>query len=314
MTAEIASVEDFKQLGKRLSNWGRWGADDQKGTLNLITAEVARRGAESIRSGKTFELSIPLAADGPQQGVGRFNPVHAMTFMPGEFSTPDGVVVTDDMLTLPLQCATQWDSLAHVGYDDKFYNDVTASTSVTARRGASRNAIDAVLPGPVGRGVLLDIARLRGVEWIAAEDDAITIAELERAESEQGVRLRSGDALLFRTGWRRKAINEGFSPEWIKTNPGLALEYAEWLCEREVAVVAADNWGVEIQPSRTPGAFLPLHCVMLRDVGMMFGEMFDLEALAEDCAQDGQWDFFFSAPPLRVPGAVGSPVSPIAVK
>jgi kynurenine formamidase len=306
--------EDFKQLGKRLSNWGRWGKDDQKGTLNLITPDVARHAADSIRSGRTFELSIPLGPDGPQQGSGRFNPIHTMTFMPGEFTTADGIVITDDMLTLPLQCATQWDSLAHVGYDDAFYNDVVASTSVTARRGTARNAIDSVLPGPVGRGVLLDIARLRGVDWISAEDDAITVAELQRAEADQGVRLGTGDLLLFRTGWRRKAISEGYSPEWIKANPGLALECAQWLCDREIAAVAADNWGVEIQPSRTPGAFLPLHCVMLRDVGMMFGEMFDLEALAADCAQDGQWDFFFSAPPLRVPGAVGSPVSPIAVK
>ncbi|CAO5244806.1 cyclase family protein [Frankia sp. AgKG'84/4] len=307
-------MEDFKAIGKRLSNWGRWGADDQRGTLNFITPEKVRAAASSIRSGKVFELSLPLGMVGPQQGTGRFNPIHAMTILPGEFTTPDGLVVSDDMLTLPLQCASQWDSLAHVGYDDRFYNDVIASAAVTARGGASRNSIEAVLPGAVGRGVLLDLARLRGVDWISAEDDPITVAELERAEAAQGVRVGSGDALLFRTGWRRKSLVEGWTPEWLAANPGLALECAQWICEREISIVAADNWGVEIQPSRTAGAFLPLHCVLLRDVGMMFGEMFDLEALAEDCAADGQWDFFFSGPPLRVVGGVGSVANPVAVK
>jgi len=307
-------VDDFRADGKRLSNWRRWGNDDQKGTLNFITAEKVQNAAQSIRSGKVFELSLPLGSTGPQRGVDRFNPVHAMTILPGDLSFPDGLVVSDDMLTLPLQCASQWDSLAHVGYDDKLYNDVTASETVRARGGASRNSIDQALPGAVGRGVLLDLARLRGVEWITAEDDPITIAELEDAEAEQGVEVGTGDALLFRTGWRTKSLVEGWSDEWLSSNPGLAFECAQWLCEREVSTVASDNWGIEIQPSRTKGVVLPLHCVMLRDVGMMFGEMFDLEALATDCAEDGRWDFFFSGPPLRVLGGVGSPAAPIAVK
>ena len=244
-----------------------------------------------------------------------------MTVMPGEFSSPEDVVITDDMLTLALQCASQWDSLAHVGYDDKFYNDVTASRAITALRGASRNGIDQALPGAVGRGVLLDIARLRGVEWIGADDEAIGVAELERAEAQQGVRVGTGDVLLFRTGWRRKSVVEGWSAEWMAANPGLALECAEWLCEREVATVASDNWGVEVQPSRTEGAFFPLHCVMLRDVGMMFGEMFDLEALADDCAQDGQWTSSSPArrcgspagwDPRRIPSPSSNPRPPQA--
>jgi kynurenine formamidase len=120
--------------------------------------------------------------------------------------------------------------------------------------------------------------------------------------------------LLVRTGWRRKALVEGWTEQWIAVNPGLGLDCAEWLADREVAAVASDNWGIEVQPSRTDGARLPLHCVLIRDLGMMLGEMFDLEALAADCAADGQWDFFFSAPPLRVVGGAGSPATPIAVK
>jgi kynurenine formamidase len=307
-------METFEELGARLSNWGRWGADDELGTLNFLTPERVLHAKECIRSGRVFELSIPIGAAGPQQGVGRFNPIHTMTFLPGELDSPDALEVSDDQITMPLQSGTQWDSLAHVGYANRFYNDVVAKTAVTARGGASRNSIDKALPGMVGRGVLLDVARLRGVEWIAAHDAPISATELDQAAQAQGVEMLPGDALLFRTGWRRKAIVEGWTAEWISANPGLGLDCAEWIHDHQLAAVASDNWGVEVQPSRTDGARLPLHCVLIRDVGMMLGEIFDLEALAVDCATDGQWDFFFSAPPLRVAKGVGSPASPIAVK
>lgn len=312
---QAAPVETFAEVGRRLSNWGRWGAADERGTLNHVTPERVLAASRSIRSGKVFELSLPLGRVGPQVNGGvRNNPIHVMTILPGDIDSPDGLTVADDMITMPLQCATQWDGLAHVGYDDLTYNNVQASHTITAMNGASRNSIDKTLPGMVGRGVLLDIARLRGVEWIRVEDDPITVAELEQAELDQGVRLGPGDALLVRTGWRRKSIVEGWTAEWMAGNPGLDFSCADWICARELATVAADNYSIEIQPSRTPGARLPLHCVLIRDVGMMFGEMFDLEALAADCAVDGQWDFFFSGPPLRITNGVGSTASPIAVK
>jgi kynurenine formamidase len=308
-------VNDFRDIGTRLSNWGRWGQDDERGTLNHITPAAILAAAQCIRSGRVFELSLPLSGAGPQQGrAGRTNPVHTMTMLPGDLNSPDGLVVADDMITMPLQCATQWDGLAHVGYDDLLYNGVSASGSVTAAGGAARNGIDRTMPGMVGRAVLLDFARLRGVDWIEAEDPAIEVEELERAEAEQGVRLGAGDALLFRTGWRRKSLVEGWSAHWLDSNPGLSPDCAEWIAVRELAAVASDNPGIEIRPSRTPGARLPLHCILIRDLGMMLGEMFDLEALAEDCARDGQWSFFFCAPPLRIANAAGSPTSPIAVK
>lgn len=162
----------------------------------------------------------------------------------------------------------------------------------------------------VGRGVLLDIARLHGVPWLPT-DHGIDPAQLEAAEAMAEVRVGAGDALLVRTGWRAKALSEGWDG-WLSANPGLTPECAAWLYEREVAAVASDNWGVELQPARD--GTLPLHGLLIRDMGMMLGENFDLEALADDCSQDGQWDFFFSAPALRVVGGTGSPVSPIAIK
>ena len=183
---------------------------------------------------------------------------------------------------------------------------------MTALGGAARDSIDHAMPGMVGRGVLLDIARLNGLDWLEV-DHVIEPSELEEAERRQGVRVGEGDALLFRTGWRKKAVVEGWTG-WLDANPGLSMSCAEWLHARGVSSVISDNWAIEVQPGREEGATLPLHCILIRDMGMMFGELFNLEELADDCADDGQWDFLLSAPPLRVTGAVGSPVSPIAIK
>jgi kynurenine formamidase len=306
-------VENFRDIGRRLSNWGRWGAQDQRGTLNLITAERIVEAATFVRTGKTFELSIPLCSDGPQTGAGgRVNPIHFMTVMPtDDLQLGERINISDDFISMPLQGATQWDSLAHVGYDDRLYNDVDVRT-VQALGGASRNAIDNALPGIVGRGVLLDIPRARGVEWLDA-GQSIGPDEVEAVLEAQGVSVSSGDILAVRTGWRRKAVVEGWD-DWMTGNPGLSLACASWIHDHEIAAVVSDNWGVEVHPAGDGEGILPLHCVLIRDMGMMLGEIFDFEELARDCAADGVWEFLLSAPPLRVAGGVGSPVSPVAVK
>jgi kynurenine formamidase len=302
----------YKETGRSLSNWGRWGDDDERGTLNFVTPELVRAAAGSIRSGRAFELSIPVGGEGPPRAGSkgnRVNPVHLMNILPPDLATPDGMAVTDDYIIMPLQSGTQWDGLAHVGYDGELYNGVPTDT-VGAVSGATRNAIDKTLPGMTGRGVLLDIARLEATDWLPA-GHGITPTDLEHAERSQRVQVASGDAVLVRTGWRRKAVREGWDG-WLGVEPGLTPDCAEWLHAREVATVASDNWGVEVQPAAE--GWMPLHCILIRDMGMMLGEYFDLEGLAEDCARDGQWGFFLSAPPLRITGGAGSPVSPIAIK
>jgi kynurenine formamidase len=235
-----------------------------------------------------------------------------MTVMPtDDLHLSGGINISDDFISMPLQGATQWDSLAHVGYDDLFYNNVPVR-SVMALGGASRNAIDNALPGIVGRGVLVDIARARGVEWLQA-GESIEPDELDSALAAQGVSVGSGDIVVLRTGWRRKALVEGWE-NWLAGNPGLGLACAPWLHDKEVAAVVSDNWGIEVSPAAEGTGILPLHCVLIRDLGMMLGEILDLEELAADCAADGVWDFFLSAAPLRVVGGVGSPVSPLAIK
>ncbi len=301
---------DFRSDGKRLSNWGRWGDDDEKGTLNFITADLVREAGRRVNSGRVFELSIPLDSNGPPWDglIKRVDPIHLMSFMPTIGNTMGTMFGSDDYIVMPLQQATQWDGFAHVGYDDYFYNGMHVSELTW--EGASRNGIDKTLPGMVGRGVLLDFARLHGVDWLEG-GYRIGPDEIEAAEKEQGVRVGTGDALLFRTGWRKKALTEGWDG-WLAAEPGLTPECATWLHHREVAAVASDNHAIEVTP--VPGFDLPLHSILIRDMGMPLGEIFDLEALADDCAADGQWDFLFSAPPLRIPGAVGSPATPIAIK
>jgi kynurenine formamidase len=300
-------------LARRVSNWGRWGADDERGTVNFITPEVVQRGARAVRRGAVFSLGLDFSADGPQFGqAGRVNPLHIMTSTSNQM-TPDpaGLRYADDVIVMPLQCATQWDSLAHVHYGGQLFNGHSAATITSS--GAGRNSIDKMAAGIISRGVLLDVARLRGVESLGP-GEVVTPADLEAAERAQGVRAERGDVLLVRTGYIRVFTVYGERVFYMKQTPGLGLACVEWLHAREVAAVATDTNMVEVWPPEDPAVLFPLHALCIRDMGLTLGEMFDLEALASDCAADGVWEFLFTAPPLRVTGGVGSPLNPLAVK
>lgn len=301
----------LKELGRRISNWGRWGDDDEIGTLNFVTPERRVAAAQLVRTGKLFELAMPLSADGPQPGGLRFNPIHRMSVTPADWADyPGGVVAADDMIIMPLQCATQWDALSHVGYDGLLYNGHKASEVTGA--GAAKNSIDKTVERFITRGVLLDIARLKGVDQLPVSY-RITPEDLEAAEQRQGVRVGSGDVLCVRTGWYREFL-AGNHEAYLGDQPGLAIACAEWLHDREVAAIATDNYAVEAMPSEIDGLIIPLHMILIRDVGLTLGEMFNLEQLSADCEDDGVWEFMFCGAPLKIPGAVGSPLTPIAVK
>jgi kynurenine formamidase len=224
---------------------------------------------------------------------------------------PAGLRYADDVIVMPLQCATQWDSLAHVHYGGQLYNGHSAA-AVTAS-GAAKNGIDKMATGIVSRGVLLDVARLRGVEAMGP-GEVITPADLDAAERAQGIRVERGDVLLVRTGYMRVFTVYGDRVYYMKQMPGLGVACIEWLHAREIAAVASDTNMVEVWPPEDPAVLFPLHALCIRDMGLTLGEMFDLEALAADCARDGVWECLFSAPALRVVGGVGSPLNPLAVK
>lgn len=300
-------MESYRELGRRLSNWGRWGADDQLGTLNLITDECRAAGAALVESGVSFDLGLALDADGPQPRAGsRQNPLHLMTRTPADPPASSGFHFFDDALFVHLQSTTQLDGLAHVAYDGKLYNGVPLDA--IDRSGASRLGVQLYASRIHGRGVLLDLPRLDGRTRLA-ESEPITPADLDRAVETQGVEIRSGDLLFVRTGWITRFTEDRDREGFLATEPGLALETAEWLHDRNVAFVAADNWGVEVAPAHD-GAEMPLHCVLIRDLGMPLGEMLDLEALAVHASRLGRWEFEAVCPALPVTGGIGSVLLP----
>jgi kynurenine formamidase len=303
-------MEDFRAVGARLSNWGRWGSQDQRGTLNLITPPRVAAGAALIRHGRSFDLSIRLGQDGPQAPGGtRINPIHFMSATGRETAYPGGVRIADDYVLLPLQAGTQWDGLSHIHYDGQLYNGYDAGLITVT--GAARNSVDS-LAGVAGAAVLLDVARLKGLAALA-DGYVITPADLSAAERAQEVQVQPGDVVLIRTGQLLRFFSGG-AGAYAGDEPGIGLACCRWLHDRDVAALASDNHGIEVLPGEDPEQFLPVHCVLIRDLGMPLGEIWDLEALSADCASDGVWRFFLAAPVLRVTGAVGSPVTPVAFK
>jgi kynurenine formamidase len=300
-------------LGKELNNWGRWGDDDQVGTLNFVTPGKRVAAARLIRTGKVIDLGMPFDSEGPFKGGGfRNNPIHVMSLLPSDTAaSPDGLISADDMIITGLQSATQWDGLAHVGYGGFFYNGVPAA-AVNSFTGAARNDFPKVVDRLISRGVLLDIPALKGVDRL--EDSyEVTEADVLAAEERQGVRVESGDIVLLRTG-SYKWFQEGDRARYLGNPAGPGLDLCRWLHDREVAALAVDNYSGEVWPSPVEGAMIPFHQVVIRDMGLTLGEMFNLEGLAEDCAADGVYEFFLSATGLKVTGAVGSPLTPIAIK
>ena len=167
--------------------------------------------------------------------------------------------------------------------------------------------------GILSRGILLDLARSKGVNRLAT-GQVVSPADLDEAERTQGVRVMSGDVLLLRTGHLGVFTADGNRQGYMTGEPGLGIDCAEWLHAREVAAVAADTMAVEVWPGEDPKLALPVHMLCIRDMGLTLGEMFDLDELAADCARDGVWEFLFTAPALKITGAVGSPLNPLAVK
>ena len=310
------AYDAVREMGARVSNWGRWGDDDEMGTLNLITPEARLRGATSVRAGKAFTLGIRFGADGPQPDpspIGRYNPRHTMLATGASWGDPPVFHYSDDAIDLPTQSATQWDSLAHVHYDGKLYNGYPAD-EVLGDDGAARDGIDKQARQAFAtRGVLLDVARLKGVDRLEPST-LITPEDLDAAAAAQGVSIEPGDVLLIRTGHITTFTEDGDLNVFNWQCPGVGLAAAAWFRERDLAAVAADTPNVEVLPGEDPEVISPAHLACIRDMGMPFGEIFDLQALGADCAEDGQWDFLFVAQPLEITGGIGSPINPIAVK
>jgi kynurenine formamidase len=308
----------IREAGIRYRNWGKWGADDELGTLNYITPEIIVKATRLARRGVTFSLAIPFDSQGPQiNQPRRFNPIHRMIltgpdFTTGAFTRPGGVGFADDMVIMALQCGTQWDALSHCFLDGKLYNGYDAN--LVSSLGAKKNGIHKMAHHIVTRGVLLDIPRVKGLEWLEP-GYPITAKDLDAAVAAHRVTVGTGDALLVRTGHIAMCRKQGGWGDYAGGDaPGLSFYSAGWVHERQIAAVATDTWGMEVRPNEIPDSYQPLHQVFIPNMGLLVGEIFDLEALAADCAKDGVYEFLFVAPPIPITGAVGSPVNPFAIK
>jgi kynurenine formamidase len=309
----MALPDDVKELAARVRNWGRWGDDDEIGTINLITDDVVKAAAAEITTGRRFSLDIPLDEHGPQTGAvpGRENPKHEMFMVDVPLTgDPSNFTTSDDRLVTGLQSCTHWDGLAHVSYERKLYNGVPSSVITDA--GAARLGIEHVST-LVGRGVLLDVARAHGVEELEGAH-AITGEDLDAAAELGKVKIRSGDIALVRTGRMRQFLAGGKDPYNAIPAAGPSLQSVEWFHDHNIAAVATDNLIFEVYPSEREDAMLAVHMIHLVDMGMTQGQNFNLEELAQDCAADGRYTFFLDASPLPVTGGCGSPVNPVAVK
>ena len=266
-----------------------------------------------------ISCALPFDQKGPQTGLaGRHNPIHLMLADGGDALAgaqdflPGGFNYADDAVLMPLQCGTQWDALSHVFYDGRMYND--RDVKLVTSQGARANAIEKIADGVVGRGVLLDLPRFLRRPWL--EDGTRILPEdLDACAEAFGVAIGSGDVLLVRTGMMTRCLEQkSWQGYCAGPAPGLSIHCARWLFEREIAAVATDTWGVEVRPNETPDCFQPLHMISLRNTGLLLGEIFYLDALARACAEDGRYEFLFTAPPLPITGAVGSPINPLAIK
>ena len=307
-----------KEWAMQCSNWGKWGPNDELGTLNYVTPEVVRNAAKLVKDGKIISLALPLDSDGPQNGkFNRFNPIHMMitSGTDAAVGTQDhlkAIRYSDDMITMPLQCATQWDSLAHIFYDGKMYNGY--DMKLVSGAGAKKNSVTVFKDKAVGRGVLLDIPRYKGRKWLEP-GEAIFVEDLEGAAAKEGVKIQAGDFLLIRTGQIAQCRDRKDWGDYAGGDaPGLSVTVGPWVHQKQIASFATDTWGTEVRPNETPDVFQPLHMILLVYGGLLIGEIFDLEELAADCARDGRYEFLFVAPPLTITGAVGSPINPQAIK
>src|SRR5258708_5168766 len=255
------TLNDINASAARGKNWGRWGADDEIGTLNNVSPKDIVNAASLIRKGKVFALALNFESDGRENGLwgNRFNPIHTMlatgTDAVAGRQESIGIRYADDMVSMPLQCGTQWDALGHVFNGEKMWNGYDAR--LVDANGAQKNGIEKVKDKMVGRGVLLDVARHKGVDSL--EDGyGIGTEELEKCAAAQGVEILKGDFVIVRTGHMERCLKAGKWEGYAGGNaPGLRFETAEWIRKMDIAAICADTLGCEVRPNETTAASQP---------------------------------------------------------
>jgi kynurenine formamidase len=291
------------------ANWGRWGEDDERGALNLVTPQRLLDALRIPRTGRSYDLGAEVRRRGAPRSSGPLpsQPIHLFSVDGGDYAAgaalSDDAGSAEDYLFLGMHgTTTHIDSLGHMWTGDQLYNGYP-STSVRSQ-GMRKLGIQNV-GHIVTRGVLLDVAGQRGVQRLGPGEE-ISAGELETCAAAHGVSVGPGDVVLVRTGWNLRYHEDPI--EYARTWPGPGLEAARWLSARDVVAVGADNPAVEVQPG-PPGTTMPVHQLLLRDCGIYLIELLELDALAAD----GVHEFLFFGAPLRVRGATGAPLNPVAI-
>jgi kynurenine formamidase len=313
-TGARVSLDEFERIFESVKNWGRWGQDDQRGTMNYITPEKVRAAAGLVRSGRQVSMQIPInkvaGPDNPNQAIHFVSEGHDVRVDESE------VRFALDFLGMACHgdCHTHVDALCHMSYRGLTYNGKPALEVVNSM-GATTQDITAYATGLVGRGVLLDIPRLRGVKWLEL-GDAVTRAELEACEKAHGVELGEGDILVFRTGHHRRRLELG---PWDNNPPpagqgkaGLHVDTIPWMHERKIAAFLPDGDG-EAVPSLVEGVPYPIHPLQIAAMGMLASDSLQFENLASACEAERRFEFMVVGLPLQLPGGTGSPWNPIAI-
>lgn len=303
------------------SNWGRWGDEDEVGSLNFLTNSEVLRGVRSVKQGKVFTCGEVIGDPrGDPLWPGRAPAKREMTvdkqsYVQGDMpSLPGGAEFADDRIEMFLQGSTQFDALGHVWYDDKMWNGFPASATNGGMKKAS------ILPiaqrGVVGRGVVLDMAAFKEKQYLE-KGDLLSLDDILGCAKKQNVELEKHDILCLRTGFLQLLHVHGpdrFYQNFVEPGLTYSSELVNWFYEREIPCLSTDTISNETELDPAVGVQIPLHCALMRNLGIAFNEICNFEALVADCHADQQWDFLYTAAPLKVSEATGAPVNVIAIK
>jgi kynurenine formamidase len=312
--SDTVDIAEFERIFESVKNWGRWGDDDELGTLNYVTPEKVREAAGLVRSGRRVSLAIPI-----DKTAGPDNPMQATLLLVQGHDVPvdeSKVRFGVDWLGMAAHgdTHTHVDALCHISYGGVTYNGRRAE-DVLPSSGATMQDIAVYHQGVVGRGVLLDIPRHRGVKWLEP-GEYVRRAELEECAEAEGVELGEGDILVFRTGHHRRRLELG---AWDNNPPprgegkaGLHVDTIPWMHEKRIAAFLPDGDG-ETVPSVVQGVTYPIHPLQVVAMGMLVSDSLQFEELAPACEEERRWEFMVVGLPLRLPGGTGSPWNPIAI-
>lgn len=319
------TVKDIPRIADLLKdspkNWGKWGPDDEVGSLNYLTSAEVLRGIAAVRKGKVFTLQVKMGDPaGDPLWPGRTQPTRVNLLDKGHYLCgkathfPGDPEFSDDMLIMSLQGSTQYDALGHAWCGDQLWNGFDARS--TAGRMDKASVLPIAERGVVGRGTLIDIARHRGKPFLD-RGETFTHEDVLAAAKAQHVTIEKHDILVIRTGWIGsfyKRPREEFFHDYLE--PGLTYSPAlvDWFHDNEIPNLVTDTMANEVTIDPVTGVALPLHNALMRNLGVTFTEITQLDQLADDCASDGQWTFLYAAAPLKIVGGTGAPVNPIVVK